>query len=51
MRTQARLEYETKYTAEGNYAQLISIYESVLNRSESLSWLDTAGATTRHAGA
>jgi glycosyltransferase involved in cell wall biosynthesis len=51
MRTQARLEYEKKYTAEGNYAQLISIYESVLNRSENLSWLDTAGATTRHAGA
>jgi glycosyltransferase involved in cell wall biosynthesis len=51
MRTQARLEYETKYTPESNYAQLFSIYESVLNRSENLSWLDTAGATTRRAGA
>jgi glycosyltransferase involved in cell wall biosynthesis len=37
MRTHARLEYETKYTAEGNYVQLISIYESVLNRSDNLS--------------
>ena len=42
MRTQARLEYETKYTADGNYAQLINIYDSVLNRSENLSWLATA---------
>ncbi len=49
MRTQARLEYETKYTADGNYAQLISIYDSVLNRSENLSWLATAGATAPHA--
>jgi len=31
MRTQARLEYETKYTAEVNYAQMIEIYESVLS--------------------
>jgi glycosyltransferase involved in cell wall biosynthesis len=49
MRTQARLEYETKYTADGNYAQLINIYDSVLNRSENLSWLATAGATAPHA--
>jgi glycosyltransferase involved in cell wall biosynthesis len=34
MRAQARLEYETKYTAEGNYAQLLNIYESVLGRSQ-----------------
>jgi glycosyltransferase involved in cell wall biosynthesis len=47
MRIQARLEYETKYTAAGNYAQLISIYESVLNRSENLSWLSTSGASAR----
>ena len=26
---QARMEYETKYTAEENYAQMIQIYESV----------------------
>jgi len=31
MRAQARKEYETKYTAEENYAQLIHIYESVLS--------------------
>jgi hypothetical protein len=31
MRTQARKEYETKYTAEENYAQMIQIYESVLS--------------------
>jgi glycosyltransferase involved in cell wall biosynthesis len=49
MRIQARLEYETKYTAARNYAQLISIYESVLNRSENLSWLSTSGASARHA--
>lgn len=30
MRSQARLEYETKYTAERNYAQLMNIYQSVL---------------------
>ena len=51
MRTQARLEYETKYTAGGNYAQLINIYDSVLNRSENLSWLATDSATAPHAGA
>ena len=50
MRTQARLEYETKYTAEGNYAQLISIYESVLNRTENSSWLTASDAYARHAG-
>jgi glycosyltransferase involved in cell wall biosynthesis len=31
MRAQARKEYETKYTAEKNYAQMIHIYESVLS--------------------
>jgi hypothetical protein len=31
MRVQARQEYETKYTAQRNYAQLMSIYELVLN--------------------
>jgi glycosyltransferase involved in cell wall biosynthesis len=31
MRGQARLEYETKYTADVNYAQLMGIYESVLS--------------------
>jgi glycosyltransferase involved in cell wall biosynthesis len=31
MRRQARLEYESKYTAEENYAQMIHIYESVLS--------------------
>jgi glycosyltransferase involved in cell wall biosynthesis len=30
MRTEARLEYETKYTAEENYAQMMNIYDSVL---------------------
>jgi hypothetical protein len=31
MRAQARKEYERKYTAEENYAQMIRIYESVLS--------------------
>jgi hypothetical protein len=31
MRAQARKEYETKYTAEENYAQMIHIYDSVLS--------------------
>jgi glycosyltransferase involved in cell wall biosynthesis len=31
MRAEARLEYETKYTAGVNYAQLMEIYESVLS--------------------
>jgi glycosyltransferase involved in cell wall biosynthesis len=31
MRAQARKEYETKYTAEENYAQMIHIYESLLS--------------------
>ena len=31
MRAQARKEYETKYTGEENYAQMIQIYESVLS--------------------
>jgi hypothetical protein len=31
MRDQARKEYETKYTAEENYAQLMHIYASVLS--------------------
>jgi glycosyltransferase involved in cell wall biosynthesis len=30
MRGEARLEYETKYTAEENYAQMMNIYDSVL---------------------
>jgi glycosyltransferase involved in cell wall biosynthesis len=30
MRTEARLEYETKYTAEENYVQMMNIYDSVL---------------------
>ena len=30
MRTEARLEYETKYTAEENYKQMMNIYDSVL---------------------
>ena len=33
MRAWARLEYEAKYTAEENYAQMMHIYESVLKRS------------------
>ncbi|MGC2400871.1 MAG: glycosyltransferase family 4 protein [Acidobacteriaceae bacterium] len=33
MRLQAREEYETKYTAERNYAQMMTIYELVLNPS------------------
>jgi glycosyltransferase involved in cell wall biosynthesis len=31
MRTQARLEFEGKYTGDRNYAQLMRIYESVLS--------------------
>jgi glycosyltransferase involved in cell wall biosynthesis len=30
MRSEARLEYETKYTAEENYTQMMNIYDSVL---------------------
>jgi glycosyltransferase involved in cell wall biosynthesis len=30
MRTEARMEYETKYTAEENYTQMMNIYDSVL---------------------
>jgi glycosyltransferase involved in cell wall biosynthesis len=33
MRKQVRLEYEMKYTAERNYAQMMNIYELVLNLS------------------
>lgn len=33
MRVQARLEYETKYTAAENYAQMMNIYGLVLNRT------------------
>jgi glycosyltransferase involved in cell wall biosynthesis len=33
MREQVRLEYEMKYTAERNYAQMMNIYELVLNLS------------------
>jgi glycosyltransferase involved in cell wall biosynthesis len=32
MRVQARLEYEAKYTAAVNYAELMKIYESILKR-------------------
>jgi len=35
MRAQARREYETKYTGEENYAQMIHIYESVLSPQRS----------------
>jgi glycosyltransferase involved in cell wall biosynthesis len=35
MRAQARKEYEIKYTAEENYAQMIHIYESVLSSQRS----------------
>jgi len=31
MRTQARLEYEAKYTGDRNYAQMMHIYKSVLS--------------------
>jgi glycosyltransferase involved in cell wall biosynthesis len=31
MRTQARLEYERKYTGDRNYEQLMHIYESVVS--------------------
>ena len=33
MRSQARLEYETRYTAAENYAQMMNIYGLVLNRT------------------
>ena len=33
MREQVRLEYELKYTAERNYAQMMNIYDRVLNLS------------------
>jgi glycosyltransferase involved in cell wall biosynthesis len=33
MRTQARREYETKYTAARNYSQLMDIYDSVLHHT------------------
>jgi glycosyltransferase involved in cell wall biosynthesis len=33
MRGQVRLEYELKYTAERNYAQMMNIYDRVLNLS------------------
>ena len=45
MRAQARSDYETKYTAEVNYAQMISIYESVLKRSVSKELAMPAGAS------
>jgi glycosyltransferase involved in cell wall biosynthesis len=37
MRGRVRLEYENKYTAERNYAQLMNIYELVLDLSGALS--------------
>ena len=49
MRAQARQEYETKYTAEGNYAQMMNIYESVLSQrakdAGELSLAPVAGAS------
>ena len=33
MRMSARAEYEQKYTAEPNYARLITIYEAALGHS------------------
>jgi glycosyltransferase involved in cell wall biosynthesis len=45
MRAQARSDYETKYTAEVNYAQMINIYESVLKRSVSTELAIPAGAS------
>ena len=44
MRRQARLEYESKYTAEENYAQMINIYESVLNQNVSRELVIPTGA-------
>ena len=32
MRSQARLEYETRYTADANYQQLMQIYQAALDR-------------------
>jgi glycosyltransferase involved in cell wall biosynthesis len=37
MRGRVRLEYETKYTAERNYSQIMNIYELVLNLSGAVS--------------
>ena len=37
MRGRVRLEYETKYTAERNYSQMMNIYESLLNFRGALS--------------
>jgi glycosyltransferase involved in cell wall biosynthesis len=44
MRAQARLEYETRYTAERNYAQMMDIYESVLHQGVSRELAFPAGA-------
>jgi glycosyltransferase involved in cell wall biosynthesis len=44
MRAQARLEYETKYTAERNYAQMMDIYGSVLHHSVSRELVFPGGA-------
>jgi glycosyltransferase involved in cell wall biosynthesis len=35
IRAQARKEYETKYTGEENYTQMMNIYESVLSPQSS----------------
>ena len=32
MRAQARLEYQTKYTAERNYQLLMEVYETAISR-------------------
>jgi glycosyltransferase involved in cell wall biosynthesis len=44
MRAQARLEYETRYTAERNYTQLMEIYDSVLHHGVSRELVIPAGA-------
>jgi hypothetical protein len=44
MRARARLEYETKYTADGNYAQMMNIYDLVLDLSEGKEVVVPAGA-------
>ncbi len=47
MRAQARLEYETKYTAAGNYAQLMKIYGLVLDLSVGKELVVAAGYAIR----
>jgi hypothetical protein len=45
MREQVRLEYELKYTAERNYAQMMNIYELVLNLSAHKEVVVTTGVS------